>query len=116
MHKTAVHTQEAPERARHALLRRRKALLARDSERNYALSPGGHESPDPAERKEEHEAAAALGLLTLEEQRELFDIEAALRRISRGQWGLCEACGHAIGFQLLRAMPERRLCLGCEAK
>jgi DnaK suppressor protein len=116
MHKATVHTEGAPERAKQALLRRRKVLLARDSERDYELSAGGHESLDPAERAEENEAAAALGILTLEEQRELFDIEAALRRIFRGQWGLCEACGHAIGHQLLRAMPERRLCLGCEPR
>src|SRR5579863_10088472 len=117
MMRLATHTDPAAERARQALVRRRKALLATDDERNYALSsPGRSARLDPVERQEENEAAAALGVLTLEEQRELQDVDDALDRIGKGQWGLCQACGHAIGHQLLRAVPERRLCLACELK
>jgi DnaK suppressor protein len=116
-HETASHLEPAAERARAYLLRRRKALLSQDDEHDYELSPlDGQRSRDPEERAEEKEAAAALGLLSIEEQRELYDIEAALMRIARGRWGLCEACGHAIGHQLLRAFPERRLCTSCELK
>jgi DnaK suppressor protein len=109
----AAHHDPNAERARQALARRRHALLARDHERDYELC-AAHAPVDPVERIEEDRAAAALGLLNLEEQDELVEIERALARIARGSWGLCEVCGHAIGNQLLRASPERGLCLSCE--
>ena len=111
----AKHTDSAAEWARHALERRRRTLLAGQDERNYDLSADrASVSQDPVERVEASEAARALGLLSREAQRELLAIEAALERIANGCWGLCDACGHAIGHQLLRSSPERCLCLTCE--
>jgi DnaK suppressor protein len=114
MHPTK-HADSDAERARHALERRRKALLAGEDERNYDLLPAqAPASRDPLEREEQSEAARALGILSRDTQRELLDIEAALERIANGRWGLCDVCGHAIGHQLLRSSPERSLCLTCE--
>jgi DnaK suppressor protein len=80
----APHTDPNAERARQALERRRRALLSSGEEHNDGVA------------------------------RELQDIASALERISLGHWGLCQACGHAIGNQLLRSSPERSLCLSCE--
>jgi DnaK suppressor protein len=114
MHPT-THTDSDSERARHALERRRQALLADEDERNYDLLPVAEPvRRDPIEREEESEAARALGILSRDTQRELLEIEAALERIANGRWGLCDICGHAIGHQLLRSSPERSLCLACE--
>jgi RNA polymerase-binding transcription factor DksA len=44
---------------------------------------------------------------------ELNRIEAALRRIDEGRYGICDACGGAIGAQVLLAHPASPLCSAC---
>jgi RNA polymerase-binding transcription factor DksA len=48
-----------------------------------------------------------------DEQREIVEIDEALRRIENGTYGTCEACGGAIGRDRLRALPEVRHCVSC---
>jgi DnaK suppressor protein len=43
--------------------------------------------------------------------RHLADIDRALERLERGEYGVCEACGEPIGSTRLRARPAARLCL-----
>src|SRR3989344_1289538 len=40
----------------------------------------------------------------------LDDIEAALRKIEKGDFGLCESCRKSISVQRLKAMPWARSC------
>jgi len=47
---------------------------------------------------------------------ELADVEHALRRLDEGTYGVCEACGKAIGDARLDAMPAARLCLDDQAR
>jgi RNA polymerase-binding transcription factor DksA len=44
---------------------------------------------------------------------ELADIEAALRRIESGSFGICGKCGNEIEDGRLRALPYTRNCAGC---
>ena len=44
---------------------------------------------------------------------ELNRIEAALRRIDEGRYGVCDECGSAIGAQVLLANPASPLCSAC---
>jgi RNA polymerase-binding transcription factor DksA len=44
---------------------------------------------------------------------ELTRIEAALRRIDEGRYGICDACGAAIGAQVLLVNPDSSLCSSC---
>ena len=46
--------------------------------------------------------------------KEIRDIDDAIRRIDRGSYGRCERCGHALGWQRLRAIPEGRHCSDCD--
>ncbi len=46
---------------------------------------------------------------------ELADVEHALRRITEGTYGTCEACGRPIDEARLEAMPATRLCLDDQA-
>jgi len=39
------------------------------------------------------------------------EIDAALRRIEDGSYGVCEICGKPIGEQRLAAIPWARLCI-----
>jgi len=41
----------------------------------------------------------------------LDEIEAALRRIEDGSYGVCEVCGKPIGAERLSAIPWARLCI-----
>ena len=44
---------------------------------------------------------------------ELTRIEAALRRIDEGRYGICDVCGQAIGAQVLLVHPDSPVCSAC---
>ncbi len=46
----------------------------------------------------------------------LDSVEAALRKIEKGDYGLCESCHKKILTNRLKAMPWARYCIECQAK
>ena len=46
----------------------------------------------------------------------LDDIEAALRKIEKGEYGICESCRKSISSQRLKAMPWARYCIACQSR
>ena len=44
-------------------------------------------------------------------QQTLDEIDAALKRIDDGTYGICEVCGKPIGEERLRAIPWTRYCI-----
>jgi len=50
------------------------------------------------------------------EGRTLLEINEALRRLYRGEYGVCESCGQPIARARLEAMPHARLCVPCKQK
>ena len=44
------------------------------------------------------------------------EIDAALQRILKANYGTCEACGGAVAIARLRALPATRYCTDCEAR
>jgi RNA polymerase-binding protein DksA len=55
---------------------------------------------------------------SLEENSEhvLQEIEAALRRIEDGTFGICETCGQPISEERLEAIPYATQCIDCRRK
>ena len=53
---------------------------------------------------------------TLEENSEhvLADIDAALKRIEEGTYGICTNCGEPIAVERLEALPWATLCIDCK--
>jgi RNA polymerase-binding transcription factor DksA len=51
---------------------------------------------------------------TADPEEELSRIEAALRRIDDGRYGICDRCGEAIGAQVLLGNPASSVCLACD--
>ena len=53
---------------------------------------------------------------TLEENSEhvLADIDAALKRIEDGTYGICSSCGKPISRERLEARPWATLCIDCQ--
>ena len=98
------------DKAQQALIGRRDALLRR-------VGNGGNDARGrPGAEPEVARSRAIAADPAPSERGELDEIEAALRRIHDGHWGLCVGCGHAIGRQRLLAVPEARLCLACQAE
>ena len=46
----------------------------------------------------------------------LKEVETALEKIKKGQYGLCESCGKKIEDQRLIILPTARYCLVCKKK
>jgi len=57
-------------------------------------------------------------LLSIEHSLELKlkNIDLALEKIEKGQYGRCEKCGKEIAEDRLKVSPEARFCLKCEGK
>jgi len=45
-----------------------------------------------------------------------FEINTALQRIRRGDFGICVECGDGIGLVRLKAHPMTTLCIRCKRK
>ncbi|MFN0116918.1 MAG: TraR/DksA family transcriptional regulator [Elusimicrobiota bacterium] len=50
------------------------------------------------------------------EQRLLDEVEAALRRIEKGTYSICEGNGEKIPVLRLKAMPYARYCIKCQSR
>ncbi len=46
----------------------------------------------------------------------LQEVEAAIRRMEEGTYGICQACGRPIDIARLKAIPFAALCLDCQSK
>jgi DnaK suppressor protein len=58
--------------------------------------------------------ARDLAVATIErERRQLAEIEAALKRMAGGEYGVCEFCENPIKEARLQALPWARLCIRC---
>jgi DnaK suppressor protein len=73
------------------------------------------------DREPDDEAALAsdsstkeMAVATLErERRTLAEIEAALLRMKKGEYGMCASCGEPIPEARLKALPWARVCVKC---
>ena len=55
----------------------------------------------------------SLGIVE-NEQEEMREIDEALERIEKGEFGICEACDKTIPLARLKAIPYARLCVECK--
>jgi RNA polymerase-binding protein DksA len=49
------------------------------------------------------------------ERKILRDIEAALRKMEKGTYGLCEHCKNVIEKKRIKALPSARYCMTCQS-
>ncbi|RMG17568.1 MAG: TraR/DksA family transcriptional regulator [Planctomycetota bacterium] len=45
---------------------------------------------------------------------ELEQVEAALEKIEKGTYGICESCEKPIGLDRLKALPFATMCISCK--
>jgi RNA polymerase-binding transcription factor DksA len=68
---------------------------------------------DFAEQAAELEGQDALGGIEASHRDEARAIEAALRRIAEGNYGICSRCGREIPAARLEALPTATTCVVC---
>ncbi len=49
-------------------------------------------------------------------QRRLEDVELALKKVSKGTYGICDKCHKTIPIPRLELIPEAHFCVECEKK
>jgi RNA polymerase-binding protein DksA len=54
-----------------------------------------------------------IGALVRQGRIQLGEIDAAVRKLDAGTYGVCEQCGVAIGDARLEARPVARTCIRC---
>jgi len=94
-----------------ALMRLNGKLLGEHDERQKEMNQSQAERhKDPADvaadRSERDILFAELGM----EENSIAEVEAALQRIRKGTYGICEATGKPISPDRLRAIPWTRFC------
>ena len=62
---------------------------------------------------DDYERDFSLGRAT-DEQKALYVIDEALKRIEDGTYGSCSQCGKAIPKSRLKAIPQADLCIECK--
>jgi RNA polymerase-binding protein DksA len=97
-----------------------KALNARLSELQRHLSKVDTElhkrlSADSEDRAIELENQEALEVIEGSDIREIRQIQAALKRIAEGKYGICAKCGQSIDPRRLKALPTAVTCISCSA-
>jgi RNA polymerase-binding transcription factor len=100
-------------RQRHTELRAeiREELLAADDMRYADLAGRVHDSGEEAVA----DLLADLDVARIDRQvTEIRGIEAALRRIDMGVYGVCRECDGDIGFDRLQSQPVAERCVACQ--
>jgi DnaK suppressor protein len=71
---------------------------------------------DLADKAESSYTKEFLLSLSNAEREELLQIDAALKRVAKGDYGLCQVCQKEIGKKRLNALPWTSLCIDCQEK
>jgi RNA polymerase-binding transcription factor DksA len=90
------------------------AALTREFDDVVAASRSSNadDEHDPEGATIAFERQQVAALLAQARQR-LADVEAAVRAVEGGVYGLCETCGRPIGAERLAARPAARTCIDC---
>jgi DnaK suppressor protein len=96
------------------LRRQRFEVLARyrDELARAAEQAGWHE-PEDVERATEQWDLRVLDILGEADHRQIVGLSAALERLARGTYGVCQDCGGHIDRARLATLPEAATCIAC---
>lgn len=106
--------------ARAALERRRAEVAARvdtlrrelDAVQRLRSENSDDDEHDPEGATTSQLWSQSVGILEAA-QRELDDLDTAIRRLEAGTYGVCQRCGQAIAPARLEARPDATLCIDC---
>jgi DnaK suppressor protein len=110
---TAVKSTRKPLHALLLKLREELISLAKGESDALATSVQSPDTLEFATKTAEQDVTVAAANLR---RRMLKEVENALRRVSRGTYGICEMCSEEIPANRLKAIPWARFCLVCEER
>src|SRR5256885_6418787 len=104
-------------RAFQALLLERRAKLRESVRARMAERRAGEPRRSPEDAPDAVESLGKeLEVAMLDrESREAAQIDAALERLARDEYGICRSCGTVIGLGRLKALPFAQCCTACQA-
>ena len=104
-------------RAFEALLLERRAKLRESVRARMAERRAGEprRSPEDATNAVESLGEELEVAMLDRESREAAQIDAALERLARDEYGVCRSCGRVIGLGRLKALPFAQCCTACQA-
>lgn len=85
------------------------------SQRDVTGDLSGYSYHMADQASDDYERDFSLGRAT-EEQKMLYSIDEAMKRLKDGTYGLCLQCGKAISKSRLTALPHAELCIDCKKK
>ena len=94
------------------LLRERKKILKKLEGLKNVPDLGSETDPDTETDESEEFSNQLAGAQVLKNR--LTDIELALLKMKKGTYGICENCKKEISPELLKIVPESRLCKDCK--
>ena len=110
-----MNRKESIERLRKILLNRREALLrSLDGEIGSLQKPNANAVGDTADAALDSIRDAINSQLAEMESGELDSIREALKRLSRGTYGVCKRCEGNIPIARLNALPYAVFCISCK--
>ncbi|MDV5121121.1 MAG: TraR/DksA family transcriptional regulator [Candidatus Scalindua sp.] len=105
------------ERIRRKLLNRRDEIEGRLNKVDQdILHTNGAPNPDSGEQAIERENDDVLEALGGIARSELEQINIALERMERNEYGICTLCKKAISAERLKAIPYAERCIKCADK
>lgn len=111
-------TKESLSQYRQILMKRREDLAASVKSHAEELPDTGLDGA--AGDSSDHAAAdfttEMFGALLERQAGTLEEVERALNKLDKGEFGICESCEKAIPSKRLKALPWARYCLVCQEK
>jgi DnaK suppressor protein len=94
----------------------RANLLAYVEKKQGSTHPKSETNPDNADRAITFRNSNKAMLLLEHVEKQLADIDQALKRLDAGTYGICADCGEEIQPERLDIMPAAALCVECQRR
>lgn len=113
--KTIDELKSILEKGRISLQKELSKFATEDKTQKYNWDVKYPNREDSTKDEEADEAQEYDNLLSLEHSLEikLRDVDIALEKIEKGDYGKCSNCGKDIEEERLMVAPEAKLCIGC---
>ena len=108
-------TREEIEQARARLLQMRRETVQEVQDADAASRELGQDGvPDIGDMSATTYHRDVLYNLSEVQRQRLQDLDAALERLERGEYGVCAECGEEIDPQRMKVRPFSRYCIECK--
>lgn len=109
-------TKESYEQLKKTLLKRKEELASSFKNHVEELPDTGMEgvAGDSSDRASADYTSEMFGVLLERQAGTLEEVERALTKMEKGEFGICEACEKSIPSKRIKALPWARFCLECQ--